>query len=135
MPDHAQELVRRLFDVINGQDYDRLPALVDPDYVYRAPGEEIRGIDGLRALLEAYHRGFPDLELVIQDMFGADERVATAFTFNGTHLGELMGVQPTGRRVSVRGTLHSRTARGRIVEEFELLDLATMYRQLGLTEG
>ena len=68
-------------------------------------------------------------------MFGAEDRVATAFTFTGTHLGELMGVPATGKRVSVHGTIHSRVDGGRIVEEWELLDLATMYQQLGLAEG
>lgn len=135
MSEHAQDLVRRLFHAINHRAYDALPDLVHPEYVYRAPGEELRGIGALRELLAAYHRGFPDLELVIEDIFGAGDKVATAFTFNGTHLGDLMGVPATGRRVSVHGTLHSRAQGGRIVEEFELLDLATMYEQLGLGAG
>ena len=132
MSNRPQDLVRRLFEAINGQEYDALPDLISPDYVYRTPGEELRGVEGLRGLLEAYHRGFPDLRLSIEDIFGAGDRVATTFTFKGTHLGELMGVPPTGKRVAVRGTIHSRTREGRIVEEFELLDLATMYQQLGL---
>lgn len=131
-PDRPQDLVRRLFDAINGQEYDALPELIDPEYVYRAPGEELRGVEALRGLLATYHRAFPDLELVIEDMFGEGERVATSFTFNGTHRGELMGIPPTGKRVSVHGTIHSRAKGRRIVEEFELLDLATMYQQLGL---
>jgi steroid delta-isomerase-like uncharacterized protein len=135
MSTQAQNLVRRLIDAINRQDYDALQDLVDPDYVYRTPGEELRGVAALQGLLTAYHRGFPDLELVIDDMFGAGDRVATAFTFNGTHLGELMGVPATGRRVSVHGTIHSRVEGGRLVEEWELLDLATMYQQLGLADG
>lgn len=135
MSTQAQNLVRRLIDAINRQDYDVLQDLVDPDYVYRAPGEELRGVAGLQGLLTNYHRGFPDLELVVDDMFGAGDRVATAFTFNGTHLGELMGVPATGRRVSVHGTIHSRVEGGRLVEEWELLDLAAMFRQLGLVDG
>ena len=134
MSNNPQDLVRRLFEAINGREYDALPDLIDPEYVYRTPGDERSGVDGLRGLLEAYHRGFPDLVLLIQDMFGAGDRVATVFTFSGTHLGELMGVPATGKRVSVQGTIHSRTRDGRIVEEFELLDLATMYQQLGLVK-
>ena len=135
MSTEALTLVRRLFDAINRQDHDALPDLVAPDYVYRTPEEERRGVDGLQGLLTEYHRGFPDLELVIDDMFGAGDRVATAFTFNGTHLGEMMGVPATGRRVSVHGTIHSRVEGGRLVEEWELLDLASMYQQLGLADG
>jgi steroid delta-isomerase-like uncharacterized protein len=128
----AQELVRRLLAAINSQDYDALPNLVASDYVYRAPGEELQGVEGLQGLLSAYHQGFPDLKLIIQDMFGDGDRVATAFTFTGTHDGELMGVPATGRRVRVDGIIHSRVEGGRIVEEWELLDLATLYEQLGL---
>ena len=71
MSDHAQGLVRRLFEAINDRAYDALPALVHPEYVHRTPGEEVRGVEGLRELLVAYHQGFPDLELVIEDIFGA----------------------------------------------------------------
>lgn len=130
MSDRAQDLVRRLFDAINGQDYETLSEVVSSDYIYRSPGEQISGSEGLRELVAAYHRGFPDLELTIEDMFGEGDRVATLFTFSGTHLGELMGIPATGKRVSVHGTIHSRANAGRIVEEFELLDLATMYEQL-----
>jgi steroid delta-isomerase-like uncharacterized protein len=135
MSNNAHDLVRRLFGAINRQDYEALPDLVHPEYVYRTPGDELRGVAGLEGLFNAYHRGFPDLELVIDDMFGEDDRVATAFTFAGTHLGDLMGIPATGKSVSVHGIIHSRVAGGRIVEEWELLDLAAMYEQLGLTEA
>ena len=75
MSTKAQNLVRRLIDAVNRQDYTALHDLVDPDYVYRRPGEELRGVAGLQGLLTAYHQAFPDLELVIDDMFGAGDRV------------------------------------------------------------
>ena len=135
MSNPAQDLVRSLIHAINDQDHAALRDLVAADYVYRTPGEELTGLEGLQGLLTSYRRGFPDLELVIDDMFGDGGRVATAFTFTGTHLGELMGVPATGKRVSVDGIIHSRVEGGRIVEEWELLDLAGMYQQLGLAEG
>ncbi len=135
MSTDAQNLVRRLFEAINRQEYDALQDLVDPSYVYRTPGEELRGLAALEGLMRAYRQGFPDLELVIEDMFGAEDRVATTFTFNGTHRGELLGVPATGRRVTIQGVIHSRMEDGRLVEEWELLDLATMYQQLGLADG
>ena len=33
-------------------------------------------------------------------MFAADGRVAHRWTFTGTHEGEIMGVEPTGKKVS-----------------------------------
>lgn len=62
MPTDAQDLVRRLIAAINGQDYDALPDLVAPDYVYRTPGEELRGVVGPRLLLD---RAFDGLDLLV----------------------------------------------------------------------
>ena len=135
MSDHRQLLVRRLIDAINHRDHDALQELIHPDYVYRAPGQELVGLAGLRNLLDSYYLAFPDLKLEIQDMFGEGSRVATAFTFGGTHENELMGLPATGRTVKVHGTIHSRIRDGKIVEEWELLDLASMYQQLGLDGG
>ena len=97
----GEVVVRRLIDAINRQDSEALRDVIHPDYVYRAPGEELHGIGGLEGLLSAYRQGFPDFEIVIDDVFGDEDRVAILFTFTGTHLGELMGVPPTGESVSV----------------------------------
>jgi steroid delta-isomerase-like uncharacterized protein len=128
-------VVRRLIDAINRQDSEALRDVIHQDYVYRAPGEELHGIGGLEGLLSAYRQGFPDFQIVIDDAFGDQDRVAILFTFTGTHLGELMGVPPTGESVSVQGTILSRVADGKIVEEWELIDQLTMYQQLGMTES
>lgn len=126
-----QQIVRRLIEqVLNGRDYSVLPALLHDDYVYRTPGEELVGAEALRGLFSMYHAAFPDLHLRIDDMFGEADRVATAFTLTGTNDGELMGMPPTGRRVSVHGIIHSRVRKGRIAEEWELLDEAALFRQL-----
>jgi steroid delta-isomerase-like uncharacterized protein len=131
-----QQIVRRLIEeVLNTQDYSVLPDLLHDEYVYRTPGEELVGAEALRGLFAIYHTAFPDLNLHIDDMFGAGDRVATAFTLTGTHDGEMMGMPATGRRVSVHGIIHSRVREGRICEEWELLDEATLLRQLEGEEG
>ncbi len=131
-----QTVVRRLIeDVLNGRDYSVLPEVLHDDYVYRAPGEQLRGRAAVQGLFSTLHSAFPDLLLRIDDMFGEGERVATAFTLTGTHQGEMMGLAPTGRPVSIHGIIHSRVRDGRIVEEWELLDFATLMRQLDTAEG
>jgi predicted ester cyclase len=46
-----------------------------------------------------------------------------------------MNIPATGRRVSVHGILHGRVEGGRIVEDWELFELAGMDRRPGLEEG
>lgn len=127
-----QTTVRRLIEeVLNGRDYSVLPELLHENYVYRAPGEELRGVEALQGLFHTFHVAFPDLALEIDDMFGAGDRVATAFTLTGTHRGPMMGMPATGRSVSIHGIILSRLREGRIVEEWELVDFSTLMQQLG----
>lgn len=128
----AQAVVRRLIEeVINGRDYGLLPELLHESYVYRAPGEEWSGPASLQALFEGYREAFPDLAVRIDDMFASDDRVATTFTLTGTHAGPFMGMPATGRAVAVDGIVHSRVHEGRIVDEWELIDVAALMEQLG----
>jgi predicted ester cyclase len=55
-----------------------------------------------------------------------------AFTLTGTHTGALMGVEATGKRVNVNGTVFSRFEAGQIVEEWEVIDQLSLFEQLGV---
>ncbi|MEM8556232.1 MAG: ester cyclase [Bacteroidota bacterium] len=117
-------------EVINGQNYALLPDLLHADYMYRAPGEELVGPGSLQVLFSGYREAFPDLHVRIDNLFGDGEQVATTLTLTGTHAGPLMGLPATGRSVSVDGIVHSRVRDGRIAEEWELLDMASLMQQL-----
>jgi len=135
MPESNELLVRRLVEeVINGRDYSALQDLLHPSYVYRSPGEEFRGAEGLEGLFTAYHSAFSDMNLTIDDLFSTDARVAMSFTITGTHDGEMMGIAPTGKSVSVNGIILSTIEDGRIVEEWEVIDRFTLFQQLGLMD-
>ncbi len=128
-----QAVVRRLIEeVINGQDYGLLPELLHEEYVFRTPGEELSGAAALRALFSSYREAFPDLAVGIDDMFGSHDRVATTFTLTGTHTGPFMGLPATGQAVAVDGIVLSRVLEGRIVDEWELIDVAGLVEQLGV---
>lgn len=61
------------------------------------------------------------------DVIVSGDRVVIRWTMRGRHVGELLGVQPTGRRVSITGIDIFRMDDGRIAEfwgEYNLLDLA-----------
>lgn len=128
-----EALMHRFIDrVINEGDYSVLTDLLHPDYVYRAPGQELHGVEAIRAVLEVYRSALPDLHVGVDDLVAAGDRVAIAFTLTGTHAGTLMGVEATGKRVKVNGTLFSRLEGGRIVEEWEVIDQLSLLAQLGV---
>jgi steroid delta-isomerase-like uncharacterized protein len=129
-------MVRRFIDeVVNRGDTSALDELVHPDYVFRSPGEELRGREGVTALLDGYREAFPDLRIEIDELLVADDATVLEFTMTGTHRGELLGIAPTGRRVNVNGMIRSRFRDGRIAEEWEILDQLSLLEQLGVAGG
>jgi predicted ester cyclase len=56
----------------------------------------------------------------------------TRWTGRGTHSGELMGVPPTGKQVTVTGIDIYRVAGGKLVERWGEFDQMGMMQQLGV---
>jgi len=68
------------------------------------------------------------------DVIVSGDRVVIRWTMHGRHVGELLGVQPTGQRVSITGIDIFRMEGGRIAEfwgEYNQLDLAEQIGALG----
>jgi predicted ester cyclase len=61
--------------------------------------------------------------------------VAARYVLNGTHEGEFMGIEATGKRVKVRGMDFFRVSGGLIAVYWECLDKLSLLRQLGVIPG
>lgn len=133
MPITNEEITRRLVeDVLNGADLSAIDEIIHPDYVYRGPGEELRGRAGFRALVDGYRTAFPDMRIAIDELLAVDDGTVLLFTLTGTHRGELLGNAATHRPVEVHGIVISRIRDGLVLEEWEILDRLTLLEQLGL---
>jgi predicted ester cyclase len=69
--------------------------------------------------------------MTILDFVVEGDRTVTRWSAAGTHRGELMGIPPTGRAVTITGIIATRFEGGRAVEEWEEMDLLGLMRQLG----
>jgi steroid delta-isomerase-like uncharacterized protein len=88
------------------------------------------GVAGVKRFFGLFRDAFPDVQVKIDELVAEDDRVAVATTISGTHDGELLGVPPTGRKVSVTGMDIVRVADGKIVEHRGLTDMVGLMRQL-----
>ena len=104
------------------------PELLDHDAL-PFPGR-LPGADGLIQVVGMIRSAIPDLVRTIDAQVVDGERVATRFTDQGTHRGELLGVPATGRTVSVRGINIELVRDGRIVETWHVEDLAGLMAQI-----
>lgn len=120
--------VRDCFTNASQGNYDALNEIVSDDYLLHP--EEV-GLDGLTELVEGYRSTIGNLTVRIDQQFTDGDFVATRFTVLGTHAGELMGAQASGKELAVSGLTISRCRDGRIAEEWELIDTMSLLRQVG----
>ena len=94
-------------------------------------GGDFVGRAGAKQQIQTFRNAFPDLELRIDDIFEADDKVVVRWTAHGTHTGELMGLAPTGARTTTTGITIDRFEDGKIVESWSNWDTLGLMRQLG----
>jgi steroid delta-isomerase-like uncharacterized protein len=131
--DQNKAIVRRAFEEPWKGNLDVIDELIASDYVGHDPAEPEprRGPEGLREFVTAYRSAFPDVRVTVEQQLAEGDLVATRWTARGTHEGELMGIQPTGKQVTVSGMSISRLSNDKIVEGFQNWDTLGMMQQLG----
>jgi predicted ester cyclase len=126
-----KQLIRRFYtQVVGSGDHSNLDSFVAADYVDHNAVEGGRGPEVVRTHLEAIRRTLPDFRVRIEDIFAEGDYVVTRVTGHGTHLGEWMGIEPTGREVRLKGINIDRVERGRIVEHWGEADTIGMLVQM-----
>ncbi len=135
MSEEIKALVRRQEeDLFSGGNLDVADEIYAPDYVGHDPSnpEEVRGLQAAKQAAADYRRAFPDLRVTVEDLMAEGDKVAARLRVRGTHLGDLNGIAPTGRRVDFTGIVMSRVEGGRIAEDWANFDDLGMMRQLGV---
>lgn len=135
MAEDNRAILRRIVnEVINRGNLALADTLFAMEYIYHGPGGlELRGPDGFKQLLNVYRSAFPDVNITIDDTVAEGDKIAWRWTARGTHKGDLTGIAPTGRTVTVSGILVSRFSGRKVVEDWESFDELGMLRQLGVT--
>ncbi|MEA2195942.1 MAG: hypothetical protein QOG42_2704 [Solirubrobacteraceae bacterium] len=91
----------------------------------------VEGADNVANMLRAFFGALPDLTATEHDVIAAGDSVAVRYVVEATHKGNLLGIEPTGRRVRWDALDIYRLADGRIVEEWAGDDVAAILYQVG----
>ena len=75
---------------------------------------------------------FPDLKVTVHAQIAEGDFVVTRWTAVGTHLGDFMGNQPTGKPVHIKAIHIHQVIAGRICHLWEEIDLLGLSKQLGI---
>ena len=94
---------------------------------------ELRGRDAIREFYGEMFRAFPDFEINVKQIIGDDVGAAVRWVASGTFTGSpFQGIQPTGRRIELRGVDYMEISDGLIAKNTIFYDGAEFARQIGM---
>ena len=131
MSTENEALVRRFFEEFcNGRRAEVADEIIAADYVSHGPqAPPADGPEGVKARVGLYQESV-DGHWRVDELFSAGDRVVARWTGTGTHVGELMGIPPTGKAIEVDAISVFRIADGRIAEEWTVWDALGLLQQV-----
>lgn len=128
--------VREFVECINEARYDELDEYMTADMTFHptsaANDRDLSGVEAQREWFETTRRAFPDEHYELEQVLSDDEFVAVRATITGTHEGEYMGLDPTGKRFEEAMFVLMRMDDGKIAEAWALADIYGTAMQFGL---
>ena len=130
MPQDTVSLLRRYMDACGGSDLAALDDILSPDFVGHDPDmPPIRGRDEFKKMILACP--FGEMQTEIADVFGDESRGVIRWHVTGTHVGEVLGVPPTGKTITFDGVEVVHIDNGKITESWWYWDALGLAKQLG----
>lgn len=135
MSEENKAIVRRFYEEFANQgNLSVAEELVATDFVdHNPPSPDVApGREGLKQVFAMFRSAFPDMALAVEDQIAEGDKVVTRLTFQGTHKGELMGVPPTGKTVTMSLIDIIRIKGSQLAEHWGESDTMGMMQQLGV---
>jgi len=96
----------------------------------------LTGVEGIKAMRAFYKEGFSDMKFIGKNeatpMVG--DKFILSWTFRGTNNGEVMGVPPTGKQITLPGANIIKMKAGKIAE-CHVIHSKHMWTELGVFKG
>ncbi len=125
-------IILSLYEADNKKDLTILDEVISPDFL--DPTFQLRGPEGYKQFETAFFKGFPDWIETIEDIIAEGDKVWVHFTGTGTHMGEWLGIAPTGKKITFTAVQIWRLVDGKVVEKKSIGDLMGAFKQLGVIE-
>ena len=124
--------VQTLYRAFSEQNPDLVDAVLAPAWgdIPLAPGQE-PGPAGIKPIIRMLAVALPDVQITIHDTVQQPGKVAVRAEISGTHLGELFGIAPTGKKVSFRLHEFHTLADGLVTTTWHMEDWFGLFLQLG----
>ncbi len=115
---NKERLYQLYEEALNRGNLALIDELFAPDFVDHSTPDQPPGPAGVKDYFRAIRSGFPDIQVVLDDVIAEGDRVVVRTTWRGTHLGVYDGVAATGQRIARTLIQIFRVVDSLIVEEW-----------------
>jgi len=133
-PDENKHLVETLLTAFSEFDAETAGRVLALDFVNHDP-PQLPGVGtdraGVLAAMRYLHSAFDGARAEPVSILAAGDKVAVHDRLRGTHRGEFLGIEATGRDIDVDFIHIFRVADGHIVERWGVADTTALLQQLG----
>jgi ketosteroid isomerase-like protein len=129
----AHDIHRELLSAWNARDFDRYRALLHPEYSYTgSDGREMPGGPEVGVgVARMFATAFPDGKTTLTRVYVQGDVAVAEFKATGTFKGELMGMAPTGKSMTLPVCNVIELRDGKAYREREYMDMLAMMTQVG----
>lgn len=119
----------------NAQKTEQLKIISNEKFIRIMNGIEMAGDqEEIKAHMNVFFNGFPDMKLVINEIYNKNNRVFIKWTFTGTNTGVFGESPATGKKVKILGfSSVLLNTEGKIVKEDVFYNELDLLQQLGYT--
>jgi predicted ester cyclase len=121
-----------LEDVFGKGKLEYLDQVCDSSFKGHDPLSGEIDVAGFKKEAENFRAGFPDLTPTVLGLCAEGDTVCMLWRCTGTHQKPFMGVEPTGRKITVDGITFDRFRNGKLVESFAQWDTLRFLQGLGI---
>jgi steroid delta-isomerase-like uncharacterized protein len=126
------ELVRWSFEMLNRHDLSALEQFWNSETVERFPDRTCHGKDEIVRYFGDAFAAIPDFHMEVQAIAEQDEHVFVHWRLTGTHQGPALGIEPTGKSLTIDGMDHFTFRDGKVISNFVVFDQMQYARQIGM---
>jgi predicted ester cyclase len=131
-PAGVAEIALAMGQIFNAGNAEAARTYVAPGFVdHEAPAGSPGGPEGYLATAQYMRETFAEASWQPDDFFATADKFAVRLRFSGVHVGEFLGIPPTGKRIDVQHLHLYRISGGQVIEHWGGRDDLALLTQLG----
>lgn len=93
-------IIHKWIDAWVVNDIDALQEIFAPDYTVN---ETLIGVEGVKQAVQFLHAVLSDISAELHEIVAEEDKVVIRWTIRGRHVGDFMGIAPTGKELELTG--------------------------------